>query len=236
MHDLRHSFAVRSLESCAHDYDAVRRHMTALRDYLGHSHIEHTYWYLEATPVLMRTIAAANEDRFLAGCPRTALAPHLTDYLVDHLPRHRNASAHTVATYAHSFTLLVRFAAKQRRCRPVDLQVEDLDPDLILAFLDHIEAGRQNSVSTRNARLAAVRSFFRYIEYKVPACLDQAQRIHALPRKRTEIRLADALTVGEIQRYSLHLLATVIAVCAIGRCFIWPMRAGFGHQSFLPCR
>jgi hypothetical protein len=41
--------------------------MTALRDYLGHSHIEHTYWYLEATPVLMRTIAAANEDRFLGG-------------------------------------------------------------------------------------------------------------------------------------------------------------------------
>lgn len=67
LHDLRHSFAVRSLEACAHDYDAVRRHMTALRDYLGHSHIEHTYWYLEATPVLMRTIAAANEDRFLGG-------------------------------------------------------------------------------------------------------------------------------------------------------------------------
>jgi integrase/recombinase XerD len=67
LHDLRHSFAVRSLEACAHDYDAVRRHMTALRDYLGHSHIEHTYWYLEATPVLMRTIAAANENRFLGG-------------------------------------------------------------------------------------------------------------------------------------------------------------------------
>jgi integrase len=67
LHDLRHSFAVRSLESCTHDYDVVRRHMTALRDYLGHSHIEHTYWYLEATPVLMRTIAAANEGRFLGG-------------------------------------------------------------------------------------------------------------------------------------------------------------------------
>jgi site-specific recombinase XerD len=129
----------------------------------------------------------------------TALAPHLTDYLVDHLPRHRNASPHTVATYAYSFTLLVRFAAEQRRCRPIDLKIEDLDPDLILAFLDHIEAGRQNSVATRNARLAAVRSFFRYIEYKVPACLDQVLRIHALPRKRTEMRLIDALTVDEIR-------------------------------------
>ena len=67
LHDLRHSFAVRSLEACAHDYAAVRRHMAALREYLGHSHIEHTYWYLEATPILMHAIAAANEDRFLGG-------------------------------------------------------------------------------------------------------------------------------------------------------------------------
>src|SRR3546814_17553317 len=89
----------------------------------------------------------------------TALASHLTAYFVDHLPRHCGASAHTVATYAHSFTILVRFAAEHRRCRPIDLQVEDLDPDLILTFLDHIENGRQNSISTRNARLAAVRSF-----------------------------------------------------------------------------
>ena len=129
----------------------------------------------------------------------TALAPHLTDYLVDHLPRHRNASSHTVATCAHSFTLLVRFAAQHRQCRPIDLKIEDLTPDLILTFLDHIEAGRQNRISTRNARLAAVRSFFRYIEYKVPACLDQVLRIHALPRKRTETRLIDALTVDEIK-------------------------------------
>lgn len=65
LHDLRHSFAVRSLEVCAHDINAVRRHMVALRDYLGHSSILCTYWYLEATPVLMRAIAAVNEDRFL---------------------------------------------------------------------------------------------------------------------------------------------------------------------------
>ncbi len=129
----------------------------------------------------------------------TALAPHLTDYLVDHLPRHRSASTHTVATYAHSFMLLVRFAAERRRCRPIDLQVEDLDPDLILAFLDHIETGRRNSVFTRNIRLAAVRSFFRYIEYKLPTCLDQALRIHALPRKRTTMQLVDALTIDEVR-------------------------------------
>src|SRR3546814_808479 len=129
----------------------------------------------------------------------TALASHLTAYFVDHLPRHCGASAHTVATYAHSFTILVRFAAEHRRCRPIDLQVEDLDPDLILTFLDHIENGRQNSISTRNARLAAVRSFFRYIEYNVPACLHQVQQIRALPRKRTDMRLIDPLTIEEVK-------------------------------------
>lgn len=129
----------------------------------------------------------------------TALASHLTAFLVDHLPRHRNASPHTVATYAHSFTLLARFAAERRRCRPIDLQIEDLDPDLILAFLDYVETGRRNSASTRNVRLAAVRSFFRYIEYKIPSCLDQALRIHALPQKRTDMRLVDTLTVDEVK-------------------------------------
>ncbi|MBN8925262.1 MAG: tyrosine-type recombinase/integrase [Rhodospirillales bacterium] len=61
IHDLRHSFAVRSLESCPADRDAVARHIVALSTYLGHGHVTDTYWYLEATPVLMRLIAEASE-------------------------------------------------------------------------------------------------------------------------------------------------------------------------------
>jgi integrase len=64
LHDLRHTFAVRSLEACAHDRQAVAHHMAALSTYLGHSDIAHTYWYLEATPVLMHNIATANEQLF----------------------------------------------------------------------------------------------------------------------------------------------------------------------------
>lgn len=64
LHDLRHSFAVRSLEACPHDAQAVRHHMAALSTYLGHTDIAHTYWYLEATPVLMTNIAAASERLF----------------------------------------------------------------------------------------------------------------------------------------------------------------------------
>jgi integrase len=61
IHDLRHTFAVRSLERCEHDRDAVARHMPALSTYLGHAHVTDTYWYLQATPVLLKQIAQAGE-------------------------------------------------------------------------------------------------------------------------------------------------------------------------------
>ena len=65
MHDLRHTFAVRSLESCSPDREAVAHHMAGLSVYLGHTSVANTYWYLEATPVLLRDIAAASEHLYL---------------------------------------------------------------------------------------------------------------------------------------------------------------------------
>ena len=123
----------------------------------------------------------------------TALAPYLSAFLREHLPRERNASPHTVATYAHCFALLVQFAARQFGCQPSDLKIEDLNSDLVLRFLDEIETGRGNSARTRNARLIAIRTFFRYVEYQVPACLDQALRIRALPKEANGCR-ADRLS------------------------------------------
>ncbi len=67
VHDLRHTFAVRSLESCPRDREAIRHHMAALSSYLGHTDVANTYWYLEATPVLLRDIAVAGEQLFLGG-------------------------------------------------------------------------------------------------------------------------------------------------------------------------
>ena len=129
----------------------------------------------------------------------TALAPHLTRFLREHLPCERSASPHTVATYAHSFKLLVRFAAERLKRRPSDLTVEDLDPDLVLAFLNHIEESRGNSARTRNIRLAAIRTFFRYIEYQAPNCLNQSLQLRALPVKRTDVTMIDYLTKAEMQ-------------------------------------
>lgn len=67
LHDLRHTFAVRSLEACGNDPQAIQRHMLALSTYLGHAEVANTYWYLEATPVLLRTIASASEGAFVGG-------------------------------------------------------------------------------------------------------------------------------------------------------------------------
>jgi integrase len=69
MHDLRHTFAVRSLEQCPSDREAVSRHILALGTYLGHAHLESTYWYLEATPTLLAHIAKADEAWYLRGAP-----------------------------------------------------------------------------------------------------------------------------------------------------------------------
>jgi integrase len=67
LHDLRHTFAVRSLEACAHDRAAVAHHMVALSTYLGHADVANTYWYLQATPVLMHNIAEASEQLYQGG-------------------------------------------------------------------------------------------------------------------------------------------------------------------------
>jgi len=67
IHDLRHTFAVRSLEQCRHDRDAVARHVVALSTYLGHAHVTDTFWYLQATPILMQQIARDGEDLLVGG-------------------------------------------------------------------------------------------------------------------------------------------------------------------------
>jgi integrase/recombinase XerD len=129
----------------------------------------------------------------------TALAPHLSAFLREHLPHERQASRHTCATYAYSFQLLVCFAARRLNVNPCDLEIEQLDASLILAFLTHIESERGNSARTRNARLAAINSFFRFLEYRLPSCLDQSRRIHAIPMKKTDEALIGYLTREEMQ-------------------------------------
>jgi site-specific recombinase XerD len=127
------------------------------------------------------------------------LASCLSAFLNEHLPRERGASPHTCQSYAYSFQILVKFAAERHRVRPSDLCLEHLGAATVLAFLDHLEAVRGCTARTRNARLAAIKSFFRFLEYRLPACLAQARQIHAIPMKRFDEALVAYLTVDEVQ-------------------------------------
>jgi hypothetical protein len=120
----------------------------------------------------------------------TALAPHIEAFLREHLTHHRGASQHTCDSYAYSFQLLFEFAARRFKAAPSALKLEQLDAELIGAFLKDLEEGRRNSPDTRNTRLAAIRSFFRFLEHREPAALEQIRRVLAIPFKRTNSRLA----------------------------------------------
>lgn len=129
----------------------------------------------------------------------TAIAPHVSDFLRVRLPVERNASMHTRATYSHAFMLLFEFAARRLKCSPSSLELEQVDARLVMAFLDHLERGRGNGISSRNARLAAIKSLFRYIEHRVPSAIDQVRRILAIPTKRSTSRLVGYLSREEAQ-------------------------------------
>ena len=124
---------------------------------------------------------------------------HIEEFLCNYLVQQRGLSPHTIDSYAYSFLLLFEFAAKKHRMAPTALMVEHLDSTLISDFLEDLEKTRQNSADTRNIRLAAIRSFFRFLEYRLPARLEQIRRILAIPFKKTDTRLVPFLNQEEIQ-------------------------------------
>ena len=135
----------------------------------------------------------------IAGVPMTDLAPHLTHFLREYLPNERRFSHHTIDSYTACWRLLVLHTEKETGVRPSALTIEHLTARHMVAFLDSLEKGRGNSVATRNNRLAAIKCFFRYLEYRVPACLNLALQVRAIPKKRTDKPLVDWLDEAEMQ-------------------------------------
>jgi len=129
----------------------------------------------------------------------TALAPHLSTFLRERLPETRGASIHTCDSYAYAFKLLLEFASKRIRKTPSAIELEAIDAPLVLAFLKHLEEQRGCSASTRNARLAAIRSFMRYAELRVPSIIEQSRRVLAIPMKRTDTKLVRHLSQQEME-------------------------------------
>jgi integrase/recombinase XerD len=129
----------------------------------------------------------------------TPIVPLITRFLREHLPVEKGASVNTCEAYAYTFRLLFEFASSRTRTRPAQINLEQIDMPLVVAFLDHIQGGRGNGASTRNARLAAIRSFMRFVEYRVPSALAQVRQIYAIPSKRHETRLIKHLQMNEIR-------------------------------------
>jgi site-specific recombinase XerD len=114
----------------------------------------------------------------------SALAPTLQAFFSERLMNQREASAHTVEAYRDSFRLLLAFACRRTAKAPSALDFEDLDAALIGAFLEHLERERGNSARTRNCRLAAIHSLFRFAAFSHPEHADLIQRVLAIPTKR----------------------------------------------------
>lgn len=134
-----------------------------------------------------------------------SLAGLLESFFRHRLTEQRDASPATIASYRDALRLLVRYVADRTRRAPCTLAVADFDRDVILQFLDHLERTRGNQAQTRNARLTAIRSFFRHVAASDPAALGVAQRVLAIPTKRTTSATTRHLAPDE--------LAAVLAAC-----------------------
>jgi len=127
----------------------------------------------------------------------SALAPALQAFFTERLITQRNASPQTIAAYRDTFRLLLRFAQQQTGKQPFQLDIDDLDAPLIGAFLTHLEQGRGNSPRTRNARLGAIHSFYRYAALQHPDHAHTIARIMAIPTKRYERSTVSYLDLSE---------------------------------------
>jgi site-specific recombinase XerD len=129
----------------------------------------------------------------------TPIAPHMEAFLRERLPIELGASINTCDSYAHAFRLLLQYASECLKVSPSELQLEQLDARLILDFLKYLETARRNGQSSRNTRLAAIKSFMHFMEYRVPSALEQIRRVLAIPAKKAESRLVRHLSLEELQ-------------------------------------
>jgi site-specific recombinase XerD len=128
----------------------------------------------------------------------STLAPTLQAFFTDRLARQRQASGHTIAAYRDAVKLLLAFAEQQTGKPPSRLDIADLDAPLIGAFLNQLETSRGNSTRTRNARLAAIHSLFRYAALRHPEDAAIIAQVLAIPPKRFDKALITYLTEQEI--------------------------------------
>jgi site-specific recombinase XerD len=128
-----------------------------------------------------------------------SLAPLLERFFTQRLMQQRQASPHTISSYRDTFRLLLKFAQQRLHTSPALLTLETIDAPVIVAFLDHLEKHRGLSARSRNLRLTAIHSFFRYAALELPDHASQIQRVLAIPGKRFTRRQVHFLTRPEVE-------------------------------------
>ncbi len=129
----------------------------------------------------------------------TPIAPHISEFLRERLPQQQGASIHTCDSYAYTFKLLFQFASERFGLTPSAISLEQIDAQLVMEFLQHLETRRRNCARTRNARLVAIKSFMRFVEMRIPALLEQTRCILAIPSKKTDTPLISYLSMDEMK-------------------------------------
>ena len=128
-----------------------------------------------------------------------ALSAYLQRFFTERLGHQMKASPNTIASYRDTFRLLLRYAAAQQEKEPTQLQIADIDADLVAHFLTDLETTRGDAARSRNTRLAAIRSFYKYVAVNEPQLLHHCQRVMAMPAKRHVKRAIDYLSREEIE-------------------------------------
>ena len=126
------------------------------------------------------------------------LAPLLQNFFADRLIAQRRCSQNTIASYRDTFRLFLEFTQRKIKKDPCSIELKNIDATLVGEFLENLESNRKNSIRTRNTRLAAIHSFFRYLAIQEPAYLGQIQQVLAIPQKRFEKNIVKFLNQSEV--------------------------------------
>ncbi len=126
------------------------------------------------------------------------IAPHLETFFADHLCNHKRVSQQTIASCRDTFRLLLTYLRDTQKIQPSRLKLTELDAPVVLSFLQYLESERGNSVRSRNLRLSAIRSFYRWVALREPEYIGIVTRIMAIPSKREDKKLIGYLTRPEI--------------------------------------
>ncbi len=150
----------------------------------------------------------------------------LQGFFTQRLMQQRRASPHTIGSYRDSFRLLLHFAQTRLGRPPTQLAFEQIDAPLVAAFLDDLEKGRGIAARTRNLRLTAIRSFFRYAAFEAPTHAAQIQRVLAIPNQRFTRSQVGFLSRAEVEALPPRPISTPGRGAVITPCSWLPFRAG----------